>query len=126
MPSCCTHSKVEKISNTEWILLSKCVNALQSYEEATKQLSSSSSSISDVIPLIVSLKTTLQKNVSEGKNTDSCLELEDSEDQSTDKDEEETTNAINVIKRTMRADLDRRFTILDSIDIYRIAIYLDP
>ena len=108
------------------MILSKSVKAFQRYEEFTKQLNSSSSSISDVIPLIVSLKTTLQKNVSEGKNTDSCSELEDSEDQSTDKDEEETTNAINVIKRTMRADLDRRFTILDSIDIYRIAIYLDP
>ena len=64
--------------------------------------------------------------MSEGKNTDSCLELEASGDQSTGEDKEETTNAINVIKRTMRADLDRRFTILDSIDIYRIATYLDP
>lgn len=113
-----THSKVEKISNTEWMLLSKCVKALQPYEEVTKQLSSSSSSISDVIPFIVSLKTTLQPNVSEipvthAESAGSSSKHEGCEDQTTDKDNEETTNVINILKRTMRADLDRRFAGLE-------------
>lgn len=126
-----THSKVEKVSNREWMLLSKYVKALKPYEEVTKELSSCSSSISDVIPFIVSLKKTLQTNVSEApimqaESTGSCSEPEETDDQCSDKDEEETTKVINVMKRTIRADLDKRFGGLDIMNIYRIATYLDP
>ncbi|CAB4059527.1 unnamed protein product [Lepeophtheirus salmonis] len=128
-----THnSKIEPISDREWKLLSKCVMALKPYEEITKQLSSSSSSISDVIPLIVSLKIALQTSTREILPAQRTSAMSDSEEfkdhssESIDKDETETTNIIHLMKVAMREALDQQFADVESHNIYRLATYLDP
>ncbi|XP_040580767.1 zinc finger BED domain-containing protein 4 [Lepeophtheirus salmonis] len=128
-----THnSKIEPISDREWKLLSKCVMALKPYEEITKQLSSSSSSISDVIPLIVSLKIALQTSTREILPAQRTSAMSDSEEfkdhsnESIDKDETETTNIIHLMKVAMREALDKQFADVESHNIYRLATYLDP
>ena len=67
--------------------------------------------------------------VAHAQSSSACLEPEESEGHSSDslcKDEEEITNVINIVKITMRAELDRRFAGIESTDIYRHATYLDP
>ncbi|XP_064078440.1 zinc finger BED domain-containing protein 4-like [Macrobrachium nipponense] len=67
--------------------------------------------------------------VAHAQSSSACLEPEESEGHSSDslcKDEEEITNVINIMKITMRAELDRRFAGIESTDIYRLATYLDP
>lgn len=99
-----TNSKTEQISNSNWKILAKCVKALQPYEKMTKHLSGSSASISDVIPFVVSLKTTLQSTSWRVVDAQSTGSYSESESHNIT-DEEETTNVINFMKQTMRAEV---------------------
>ena len=116
-----SQSKIPFISNLEWKLLSGSIKLLEPYEEFTKKLSISTSTIGDVIPLVASLRKALE-NVA-------FLDLskEVSEDSSSIIEHYEKGNQIiNGMKHTMRIELDKRFKGLENEDIYRIATYLDP
>lgn len=60
-----TNSKIKQLSNTEWLIINKYVQALQPYENITrKKNSDSTSTAAEVILVVTSLKHTLQHTAS--------------------------------------------------------------
>ena len=47
-----TNSKIKQLSNTEWLIMSKCVQVLQPYGDITKKMSDSTSTAAEVIHLL--------------------------------------------------------------------------
>ena len=60
-----SHSNVKILTNMEYVIISKCITLLKTFEEITRTLSSSKSSLSDVIPLITTLKKHLEPSLNE-------------------------------------------------------------
>jgi len=114
-------SKIPFLSNLEWMILSGCVKVLEPYEEITKKLSDSSSTIADVVPLVASLKNILE----EDEFVEPSGISEQSED-SLQEDYEKVKQVIRFMVQTLRAELDRRFKGLENDDMYTVATYLDP
>jgi hypothetical protein len=92
-------SKIPLLDNAEWTTLSNCVAAIEPYEEITKRMSSGTASISDIIPLIKSLKNALQSG------NEATLSSSSSSDFS---------KGIRTMKRTMLNELEMRFSSLES------------
>ncbi|KAL7646695.1 UNVERIFIED_CONTAM: hypothetical protein RMT77_001948 [Armadillidium vulgare] len=116
-----SNSKIPLLTNFEWIILSGCVRSLEPFEEITKILSGSTCTIGDVIPLVASLKVTLQQCE---ESTDTSQQIESST--SLHNDLEKGKKIINSLAQTMLAEIERRFIELESDNKYRIATYLDP
>ncbi|XP_071536856.1 zinc finger BED domain-containing protein 4 [Panulirus ornatus] len=120
-----TNSKIKRLSTTEWLIMSKCARVLEPFEDITKRLGNSSSTVGDVLPYIVSLKTTLQPNTS---GVSEVIDSSESHDESMigSTQEKKATQVVNIMKQTMRSDIEKRFSRLESEDVYRVATYLDP
>ncbi|CAK1578044.1 unnamed protein product [Parnassius mnemosyne] len=88
----------------EWLDLKKCVAILKPFEEITKELSSATATIASVIPLIYTLKNTLE----------------------TEKSKEETSENFKLMITKMIQDINVRFQDIENNKIYTIATYLDP
>ena len=94
-------SKIRQLTSSDFILIEKCITLLQIFEEITKKLSFHSSSISQVIPFIVSLKTLHQTS------------------------DFEAEEGIKSAVQTINSELTRRFDNLERNFLYSIATYLD-
>lgn len=88
----------------EWFNLEKCIAILKPFEEITKELSSATATIASVIPLIYTLKNT--------------LEIE--------KNKEDTSENFKLMVTKMVHDISVRFQDIENNKIYTIATYLDP
>lgn len=97
-----SHSHLKILTNVENDVASNCIKFLKPFEEITKTISSSTSSLSDVIPLI----TTLRKQ----------LESFSKEDE----------YGIKRMRDIMKSELANRFSCLENNDLYTISTYLDP
>lgn len=95
---------IPQISPQEWLQLKKIVSLLQPFEEITRNMSDSNTSISSVIPLIHTLKHTLQIEYNKPDTNDNFKAL---------------------IKSTID-QLNSRFGELHLNNFYSIATYLDP
>ncbi|CAF4878353.1 unnamed protein product [Pieris macdunnoughi] len=88
----------------EWLDLKKCITVLMPFEEITKELSSATATIASVIPLIYTLKNTLE----------------------TEKNKEDTSDNFNLMITKMIQDINVRFQDIQNNKLYTIATYLDP
>lgn len=127
-------SEIKKLSNTEWLIMSKCVQALQPYEDITEKMGEFTSTAAEVLPLAVALKLTLQQTtikseVFEGieisasgskvePDTEFMIESQD--------EDNEATLIVNMMKQTMQTEVDKIIAWIESEDLYRVATYLDP
>jgi hypothetical protein len=96
------NSKIKQLTKADFDLLVKCVRILKPFDEITKRLSSSSTSISEVIPLIASLNHTLKAR------------------------SPEEDHGVKTMIYIMLSELTRRFDRLEGNDNYGLATYLDP
>ncbi|XP_046805012.1 LOW QUALITY PROTEIN: zinc finger BED domain-containing protein 4-like [Lucilia cuprina] len=96
----------EQLSITldDWKIMEKCVNILKPFEEVTRELSSSTISISSVIPLIHILTSKLNK----------------------EKSLESGPPYVAKIIETLMYELNFRFSDLRQTPIFSISSYLDP
>ncbi|XP_037825370.1 zinc finger BED domain-containing protein 4-like [Lucilia sericata] len=96
----------EQLSITldDWKIMEKCVNILKPFEEVTRELSSSTISISSVIPLIHILTSKLNK----------------------EKSLESGPPYVAKIIETLMYELNFRFSDLRQTPIFSISTYLDP
>ena len=113
--------------------MSKCAQALEPYKYITKKNSDSTSTVAEVIPLIVSLKQTLQcssevREIHDASGTGSDVEPESVIElkEETVQDEIVANQIVNTMKQIMQADIEKRFSFIESEDLYRVATYLDP
>lgn len=92
------------ISTENWKIMAELTDILKPFEEITRELSSSNSTISSVIPLIHALKSNLAV-------------------------EQLKENALPVIKKVIEKlilEINVRFSELHKIPVYAISTYLDP
>ncbi|CAI5678562.1 zinc finger BED domain-containing protein 4-like [Oreochromis niloticus] len=89
------------LSAQQWGLLEKVLTALAPFEELTKEVSASSSSASDVIPIVCVLKRVLSR-------------------------ENEADEGIKKMKGTLLEAVNRRFRHVESEPLYTVATLLDP
>ncbi|XP_039602103.1 zinc finger BED domain-containing protein 4-like [Polypterus senegalus] len=85
----------------QWGLLEKIVAALAPFEELTREVSSSWSSASDVIPIVCVLKRVLSRR-------------------------NESDEGIRTMKITLLEAVNRRFKDVESEPLYAVATLLDP
>lgn len=95
---------IPQISPLEWLQLKKIVALLQPFEEITRNMSDSSTSISSVIPLIHTLKHTLQ----------------------IENNKPDTNENFKALIKSTTDQLNSRFGELHLNNFYAIATYLDP
>ena len=95
-----TSVNFENLSNEEWQILVKSIELLKSFEEITKIISSSSSSVSEVIPHLKTLQKYLEMFYDENKE-------------------------IIEMKALLENDLNTRFD-MDHNKIFTLATLLDP
>ena len=95
------HGLPATLTASQWGLLEKTVQALAPFEELTREVSSSSASASDVIPIVQVLKRFLSRP-------------------------NEADEGIRTMKGTLLEAVRRRFTHLESEPIYLVATLLDP
>ena len=57
------NSKVRALSAADTELLKNCITVLKPFDEVTKSISADFSCISEIIPLVTSLKVIIKKNV---------------------------------------------------------------
>nr|XP_022909104.1 zinc finger BED domain-containing protein 4-like [Onthophagus taurus] len=88
----------------EWLDLEKCIAILKPFEEITKEFSSATATIASVIPLIYTLKNTLE----------------------TEKIKEDTSENFKLMITKMVHNISVRFQDIENNKIYTIATYLDP
>lgn len=98
-------------TSTEWTVLANCVSTLEPFEEITKRMSDANASVSDVIPMIQSLKSVLA-------STDADASCSDSDS--------DTDQGIRTMKSTLRREISERFGDLENNELYTLATYLDP
>lgn len=99
-----------------------------------KKLSDSTSTAAEVIPLVKSLKHTLQHTTSvvsnpveETHTSDTSSEDEPGSGSVIELNEDrQATQAVNFMKEAMQADVEKRFSWIENEDLYRIATYIDP
>lgn len=102
----CADHKVQQLTNDDFTLLSAAISLLKPFDDITNQLSHSNTSISEVIPLIESLKHVLHQTA-----------LHESDF---------IGSNVDVMNKTLNSELLRRFENIESNDLYAIATYLDP
>lgn len=119
--------KLPQFTDIEWLTLSQSVEALEPFEEITKKMSESTSTIADVIPHILCLKNAIQSQKIEDQVTTDGSPQQDLEGEDADEDENQSSvQIVNYIKETMRADIDTKFAGIELDDKYTVATYLDP
>lgn len=84
-------------------------------KKITKKLTESLSTARDIIPFIVNYETTIEKTVCHKPNTSEQLS-------SLLKDYEKEKGVISYMMQTMKAKLKRRFSELESENIYKVEI----
>lgn len=99
----CKHD-ISQLSPEEWLQLKKLVTILQPFEEITRNMSDSNTSISSVIPLIHTLKHSLQ--------------IEDSKP--------DTNEKFKTIIKCTIDQINSRFEDIQLHNLFAIATYLDP
>ncbi|XP_046970982.1 zinc finger BED domain-containing protein 4-like isoform X2 [Vanessa cardui] len=99
----CKHN-ISQLSPEEWLQLKKIVTILQPFEEITRNMSDNNASISSVIPLIHTLKYTLQTEASK----------------------QDTNEKFNSIIKCTVDQLNSKFGDLQTNNFFAIATYLDP
>ncbi|MPC34211.1 Zinc finger BED domain-containing protein 4 [Portunus trituberculatus] len=108
-------TQVPQFSNAEWATLSQCVKALEPYEEFTKHLSDSASTVADVIPLVACLKNVLRSI--EPLDLHSCEERQPNLT---------GVQRVNYMKTTMKVKTEKSFAGVEQDNVYSVATYLDP
>lgn len=98
-----THA-IPMLTADEWLDLKKCIEILKPFEEITKELSSSTATIASVIPLIYTLKNTLE----------------------TKKSKEDTSGSFKLMITKMIQDINVKFQEIQNNKLYTISTYLDP
>ncbi|KAL0861646.1 hypothetical protein ABMA27_009140 [Loxostege sticticalis] len=88
----------------EWNYLEKCAAILKPFEEITNELSSATATVASVIPLIYTLKNTLEA----------------------EKIKEDTSENFKLMVTKMIHNISGRFQDIENNKIYTIATYLDP
>lgn len=92
------------ISAENWKIMAECTQILKPFEEMTRELSSSSSTISSVIPLIHALKSNL----------------------AVEQSRENTSAVIKNVIENLILEINKRFSELHKIPVYAMSTYLDP
>lgn len=87
-------------SNNQWLLLERLISVLSPIERATRDVSAEASSASDVIPMVIGIKRSLQ------------LMTEDA--------------GVQTMKTDIIDDLDNRFAYVTAEPKYTIAMLVDP
>lgn len=96
------NNEIPNFSLHQWTLIQNCLKLLQPFEEITKQISSSKSLISEVIPMVVTLNAYLSK----------FLPSE--------------VSGVGTMKDTLKANIDQRFSLIQMNEHFSIATILDP
>lgn len=99
---------IPHISAEEWMAMESCVSILQPFEEATRNLSSSQALISSIIPIMYTLKKTIDDTTAPttGNDTNDGIIL----------------NFIDVLKQEMT----KKFSNLEDNSLFTISTFLDP
>lgn len=108
-----TTNKIEQLDSEEWTLIQEIVSILKPLEDTTKKLSASDALLSDVTPLV----RTLEK-VYDG--------MRNAQTQAAADEETATSGPVNNIISTLKVQLNRRFSEVNSNNLYKIATFLDP
>ncbi len=85
----------------QWVLIENVLSLLTPFEQLTKEISSSDSSVADIIPLLAALKRLLSK-------------------------EAETDHGVKTTKSALLEAVNTQFSQADSEPLYCIATVLDP
>lgn len=92
--------EINNLTATQWTVLEKLLNLLKPFEEITKQIASSRSLISEVIPIVTTLKLYLSKSGD--------------------------FFGVGTMKDTLLQNLEKRFASIQDKEHYSIATVLDP
>lgn len=92
--------EINNLTANQWAILEKLLNLLKPFEEITKQISSSRSLISEVIPILTALKLYLSKSGD--------------------------FFGVGTIKDTLLQNLEKHFASIQDKEHYSIATVLDP
>lgn len=88
------------------------------------------STAGEVIPRIVSLKYTLKQHIEQSEHI-----LQGSPPEETDPniesvaespEDKEATQVVNIVRKVILTEAERRFSLVESEDFYRFATYFDP
>lgn len=96
-----SNDKVKPLSAADDDLLNNCVSALKPFDEVTRSISSESSCVSEIIPLVATLKVVLRD------------------------DSLQKSQGVNAMKAKLLLELSSRFDKLQYNDLYVIATLLD-
>ncbi|KAL0192345.1 hypothetical protein M9458_010641, partial [Cirrhinus mrigala] len=95
------HDLPATLTANQWALLEKAVTVLAPFEEVTKQISSSTSSVAEVIPSVTVLKRLLAR-------------------------ESQEDTGIKTMKTTLLEAVKKRFATIEEEPLYAVATLLDP
>ncbi|KAI2649262.1 Zinc finger BED domain-containing protein 4 [Labeo rohita] len=95
------HDLPATLTANQWALLEKAVTVLAPFEEVTKQISSSTSSVVEVIPSVTVLKWLLAR-------------------------ESQEDTGIKTMKTTLLEAVKKRFATIEEEPLYAVATLLDP
>ncbi|XP_071036960.1 zinc finger BED domain-containing protein 4-like, partial [Parasteatoda tepidariorum] len=94
------NNEIQNFSSYQWTLIENCIKLLQPFEEITKQISSSKSLISEVIPMVVTLQRYLLKSAE--------------------------VSGIGTMKEALEKNIHKRFSTIQLNKHYSLATILDP
>lgn len=95
-----TNTKVKPLTASDINILNKCIACLKPFDEVTKTISSADSCMSDVIPLVATMKAVL-KNIT-------------------------NVEGVAAMRETLLCEINNRFDYLQKHDGYVAATFLDP
>lgn len=110
-----TTSKIEQLDAEEWALLQEIGKVLKPIDEVTKQLSSSHSCLSDVIPLVRALKRLYDEMIASSTHSDIAIDQGNN-----------ISLAIYNLMTALKTQLNIRFGEIESDHLYQMTTYLDP
>ena len=90
--------KIKPLTNQDNDILTSCITVLQPFEDITKKMSKNSASISDVIPLVTTLKRMLASSA-------------------------EDSQGIEVMRNTILTEINKRFEFAEKNDLYAISTF---
>lgn len=96
------NNEITNFSLHQWTLIQNCLNLLHPFEEITKQISSSKSLISEVIPMVVTLNKYLSKFSSS------------------------EVSGVGTMKDTLKENIKQRFSLIQQNEHFSTATILDP
>lgn len=95
-----TNTKVKPLTASDNEILNNCIACLKPFDEVTKTISSADSCLSDVIPLVATMKAVL-RNVT-------------------------NIQGVAAMRETLMSEINHRFDSLQKNDAYVAATFLDP